>query len=109
MTMTDNEICRNYRAAKNKPEQIKILADMNCTTVDEVKKILISGGELVEEPQKSNRGKKPVVMPDSVLDALAHELDVLDVEIKQLQGTLKPLVDRYGEIANFIKTYGRGK
>ena len=107
MTMTDNEICRNYRAAKNKLEQIKILADMNCTTVDEIKKILISGGELVEEPQKSTRGKKLVVMPVSVLDALAHELDVLDVEIKQLQDTLKPLDDRYGEIENFIKTYGR--
>lgn len=38
MTMTDNEIVRDYRAAKNKQQQIAILADLNTTSTDEIKK-----------------------------------------------------------------------
>lgn len=114
MVMTPNEICRNYREAKNKPEQIKILADMNCISVGDIKKILADGGEQVEEPPKTNRGKKPeknkpAVMPDVILDILANELDALDMQIKLLQNQLDPLVDRYSEIATFIKTYGSEK
>lgn len=33
--MTEEEIVRNFKQAKNKREQIKILADLNCTSRDE--------------------------------------------------------------------------
>ena len=118
MTMTDNEICRNYREAKNRPEQIKLLADMNCTTVDEIKKILVAKGELVVAPPKTNRGKKPqekpkqaeenpktVAIPDAVMETLAAELDALDMQISLTKAKLEPLVDRYNEISAFIKSY----
>ena len=119
MTMTENEICRNYRAAKDRPGQIKVLADMNCTTADEIKKILVAKGELVVAPPKSNRGKKAqekskqaeekpktTPIPDAVMEALAAELDALDMQISLVKAKLDPLVDRYNEISAFIKSYG---
>ncbi len=39
--MMDHEIDRMYREAKDKAKQIKILADMNCTTEDWIRLILI--------------------------------------------------------------------
>jgi len=124
--MTNNEICRNYRAAKNKPEQIKILADMNCTSVDEIKKILIAGGEAVEQLPKTNRGKKKeekagndeikpeveksevniLVLPESVTDALEKELEFLDIQIKTTIEKLDLFKAKYSEISAFIKSNG---
>lgn len=44
MQMTNGEIIANYRQAKNKKEQLKILAELNACTQDEIKKILLEGG-----------------------------------------------------------------
>ena len=78
--MTDNEICRNYRAAKDKHAQIKILADMNCTDENTIRRILFEYGQIVLEPPKTNRRKKneqapdvpevKIVVPDAVFEAL---------------------------------------
>jgi len=48
MQMTVSEIECEYRQAKNKLEQLKILADENSTTVDEIKKILVSTGKYTD-------------------------------------------------------------
>ena len=58
MLMTCGEICRNYRWAKDKPKQIEILADMNRSTKEEIKKILKDGGEKIEKSKRSNQYKK---------------------------------------------------
>ena len=115
MTMTKNEICRNYREAKDKPEQIKILADLNCTSVAEIEKILADHGEKVEQSPKSNRGKKAeakgeaVVMPARVEEILHAELERLEEQMKPLEAQFKPLTEKYEEIANFMKSYGGSK
>lgn len=44
MQMTPNEIRRDYEAAKKKKEQLQILADLNCCTVEEIREILIAEG-----------------------------------------------------------------
>lgn len=44
MYMTENEIVREYRSAKDKRHEIEILADLNATTADEIKKILKANG-----------------------------------------------------------------
>ncbi len=46
MEMPNEEICRNYKQAKHKQNQIKILADLNQVSVDEIRQILIDGGAL---------------------------------------------------------------
>lgn len=57
--MTKEEICRDYKLAANKREQIKILADLNACTKQQIADILIEDGQEVpkwyqkkEEPQE---------------------------------------------------------
>lgn len=49
MQMTHGEILVSYRQAKNKKEQVKILAELNACTQDEIKKILLETGADVRE------------------------------------------------------------
>lgn len=44
MTMTNEEIIRDYREAKAPMKQIGILADMNCCTRKEIVAILVDAG-----------------------------------------------------------------
>ena len=46
MEMDNGEIVRNYRAAKNKNEQIKILADLNACSSQEILDILTDAGAI---------------------------------------------------------------
>jgi len=54
------EIEVTYRQAKNKEEQLKILADRNLCTVDEIKAVLISTGKYVD---RGENGLCMAVMP----------------------------------------------
>lgn len=45
MTMTHEEICRDYRQVKAGTKQIHILAELNQCSIDNIKQILIDGGE----------------------------------------------------------------
>lgn len=45
MTMTNEEICREYRTAKAPVKQIQILAELNQCDKNRIKQILIDGGE----------------------------------------------------------------
>lgn len=47
MTMTNAEIVADYRQAKNKRAQIKILADLNATGMSVIKEILRDAGEVL--------------------------------------------------------------
>lgn len=44
MEMTDGQICREYKSAKNKRVQIRILADLNQTSQEVIIKILKENG-----------------------------------------------------------------
>lgn len=44
MTMTNEEIIRDYKAAKAPSKQIHILADLNQCSRDKIKQILVAGG-----------------------------------------------------------------
>lgn len=60
MYMTSEEIVRDYRQARDKSKQIKILADRNVVTQSEIRAILAEAGvEGVKAPQRIRR-KKPV-------------------------------------------------
>ena len=54
MDMTNEEIVRHYRLAKDKDADIQVLADLNTTTRDAIKSILSSAGEHVKakKPQQ---------------------------------------------------------
>lgn len=53
MQMSDGEIVREYRAAAKKSMQVKILADQNLCSREEIEKILAEYGE--ELPKKRRR------------------------------------------------------
>lgn len=61
MQMTNEEICRSYRQAKNRQYQIKILADENLCSVEEIRRILIDNGALVPKPTKKAEASVPEV------------------------------------------------
>jgi len=111
--MTDQEICREYRGAKNKRAQITILADQQLCTKGEIIKILAENGEDVSTINTKVTGKrsKEDPVPVSVLDTLCNRLDTIEKAIVQL-GHDKEAIDRaikekegeYMEIANFLKS-----
>lgn len=64
MQMTDDEIVRHYREARNKAKDIPILADLNACKPKEIREILIKAGEL---PQPVAPPKKPELPQDEGL------------------------------------------
>ncbi|MBR4318864.1 MAG: hypothetical protein IKP69_02280 [Oscillospiraceae bacterium] len=64
MEMSNEEICRNYRQAKNKSSQIKILADMNLCKVSEIVSVLEENGVQVGVRAKETLERKTDYQPD---------------------------------------------
>lgn len=58
---TDDEIRSSYRRAINQKHQLKILADLNCCSVDDIKKIL---GVHEEPARKRKSSQKSRSAPD---------------------------------------------
>lgn len=73
MTMTENEIVRDYKASKNKQQQIAILADLNTTSTDEIKKILKSNG--VDLRGGNFRKKKPATINEEFENAVQEMIE----------------------------------
>lgn len=72
--MMDNGlIVREYRASKNKAENVKIQAELNGTTVEEIRKILIEGGVRPEELPRAPR-KKPTTPEEKAQESAEEEL-----------------------------------
>lgn len=102
--MRDSTICKEYREAKNKKEQIKILADLNLCTTKLIKEILVEGGEILplEKVKKNSVTKEELAagqnLPSVVIKALCNRLDQLDSDIHSIE-------KEYKEISEFIKGY----
>lgn len=67
MQMTNNEILADFRQAKDKKAQLKILADLNCCTQDEIRKRLLEAGcDEKEIPSKAKTKSKEAYVPPKV-------------------------------------------
>lgn len=65
MTMTTEEIVREYKLAKDKRKQIEILADQNCVSKKEIATLLSENGQEVDRryfPKKAD--KEPIIPAD---------------------------------------------
>ena len=94
MEFDKGEICRNYRYAKNKVEQVQILAELNAVERKTVIDILTAEGEKVRIPI-AGRTKKTSVqeMTDKqYAKAVIRRLDVLEDKIRPLEREYKELV-----------------
>ena len=116
MMMKEGEICKEYREAKNRKNQIAILADLNCCEVEEIIKILLDNGmelppnmpkmqeqkAVKEEKPKEEPPEKAQNMPDAVMRVIFARMDVLDAEIATRE-------KEYKELAAFVGHYERSK
>lgn len=93
MYMTDEAICKSYREAKNRAEQIEILKDMNCTTRSKIIKILVRNGYKVRIaiPSKGMK-KRRELTDDEYQKALYRRLDVLDANIAKLEDEFRDIL-----------------
>ena len=119
MKMKESEICREYKEAKDKRAQIRILAELNLCEKNEILNILLKNGyELPPERKKTEQKEekavcigpreekaqeeapeKPQNMPEAVMSTLYARMDELDEAIKKLE-------KEYREIAAFVGHYG---
>lgn len=119
--MTDSEICREYRLAKDKDKQIGIIADQCGPGINrtEIIKVLVDCGEMAPPKPKKCAAKQnaPDKMPElsnAVADALFARIDELDRQIKpiederkELDKRIEPLRREFNEIAAFLKECGK--
>lgn len=74
MTMTNEEIVRDYLQARNKSKQIKVLADLNTVTPAEIRAVLAEAGvEGIEAPKRIVRKRKPAPPPFKAPDKPPRE------------------------------------
>ena len=78
MEMTYPEIVRNYKQAKNKEEQIEILADINCCTQAEIRKILINAGLEVKTAKRTKAAGNRKTTKIAHKKPLPHEEPIIE-------------------------------
>lgn len=72
--MTEREICYSYHMAKDKIQQIRIIAELNCVSDLEIIRILVRRGER---------------LPEKVVKKLYRKLDKLEMQILELEREYK--------------------
>lgn len=96
MTMTEAEICREFKEAKNPGAQVGILADLNVCSKNEILKVL-----LVNDQDITPAGpRKPGGENDKILQLIFNTLDEIEEEIKRQE-------KRYLMVVESMKLYGK--
>ena len=100
MEMTREEICREFRMAKRKGQQIKILAQLNCCSVKEIREILIEGGEQLRGVPKENEEAESLdcEVPKAVVEAVKVYYYKVDQAMKQVLNEIEDLNDRLSKM-----------
>lgn len=102
--MSSEEICKEYREAKNKKRQITILADQNLCKRADIIKILIEAGEdmgcMKPKEDENKQEHQASTIPQAILDALYEKLDAIDQEITAKER-------EYKQIVAFLQNCGR--
>jgi hypothetical protein len=91
--MTEGEIRRVYKAARNKKKQIPILAQLNCCSTGRILEIVHSKADILEEEADQRTVECDSVSPEQ--KALIDRLD-------ELNAMIKPLEDEYRRTAKAL-------
>ena len=109
MNMTPQEIAKEYREAKDKGNQITILADENLTERETIIKILQDQGEVADKVPKArgrNRAKAEpgaaVEAPASVIAACERELVLMQQSIDSDLETINEMEHNIAKIRNRV-------
>ena len=98
----DEVIRRDYREAKNKPEQVKILADLNVCGVNEIRQVLgmkPSGRKpgAADLTKRKSPTKKKHKLPGAIEKLVERRLEELDEAINELEAEREELLAALGE------------
>ncbi len=114
MQMSENEIRRSYRESKSKRKQITILAELNCCTTDEIKKIIAGDKQPRKEPKVKNarviKEPEPPKVSRRIADELVEHLEAIEErrnallkERHELEISINECNSVYEEYLEFIK------
>lgn len=107
MYMTDDEICVRYRQARDKKAQIKILADLNATSKQEIISVLEDAGIPLPEKLKLDKPKPPRVFKfDENLARQFYVQGMMDKEIAEQLGVSKTTIFKW-RTQNSLPAYNR--
>lgn len=118
MEMSEKEIIASYNNAKHKPTQLRILADLNCTTVAEIKRIVgLQEGNMVkseiekigEFAEKQKKIKPKHIQEEEPVKAAELTIKIPDsiynmavTRLEELENILENARKEYAEIAEFL-------
>ena len=91
MEMTEADIARDYRLAKNKNMQIGILADRNCTSRERIIDILLEKGENIVLRKDTRGRKKKREILNHTDETVFQRLDDMDEKIVGLEKEYRKL------------------
>lgn len=105
MDMKPDEIVVRYRQAKHKAEQIKILADLNACSVDDIIRVLVNHGDYAPRALNKVRGdaKKLPKMAEPTAEVQAPEETAEEVQQTEPEPTIKPIETPIDNALSVIK------
>jgi len=103
MTMTNDEICRDYRTAKSPTKQIQILAELNQCDKNRIKQILIDGGcklpgNMTAPGEK--RVRKPKAEVKTPICKADIQTDLCRQALEVIRKTINNIDEAYGHSAS---------
>ncbi|MBQ2289691.1 MAG: hypothetical protein II249_03365 [Bacteroidaceae bacterium] len=103
--MKPDEIVVRYRQAKHKAEQIKILADLNACSVDDIIRVLVDHGDYAPRALNKVRGdaKKLPKMAEPTAEVQAPEKTAEEVQQAEPEPTIKPIETPIDNALSVIK------
>lgn len=103
MDMKPDEIVVRYRQAKHKAEQIKILADLNACTVDDIIRVLVNHGDYA--PRALNKVRGDAKKLPKMAEPTTEEPEETAEEVQQAEPepTIKPIETPIDNALSVIK------
>lgn len=117
------DICKSYREAKSKVDQIGILSELYLVTQAEIRQILMDGGEIKklktrrepvkpkqeaakEQPKPPEEKKRPGRIMQEMISQARDLLKTTEEEIEKLQRELREAEQDKKELETFLQTFG---
>jgi len=116
LVMTDEEICKNFDGAKNKKNQITVLADLNVCKKSQIARILYKYGKITEGTLDSyinSRGRaknaeteRGTTEDGSVVQIPPAVEELVKERISALESVISKARKEKDELVTFIKKAG---
>ncbi|MBR6987521.1 MAG: hypothetical protein IKH82_05575 [Clostridiales bacterium] len=114
--MTEYEICKEYREAKDPTQQIKILAQLNCCSNKDILAILEKNNEPIRKRAYTPKAKKTETVKDPteakeeipafVYAVLVDKLHAIDEVIAVKRGEVECLEGEHKRLRRWLKDQG---